>query len=328
MFSPAVVFILSRWYKRNELGLRLAYFICASSLSKVIGTLIASGIIATMDGILGYAAWRWLFFVEGGLTCMIAIPAFYLVPDFPTTPASWLTVEEQMLAQTRMVEDLHGLEKKDTQQSGLIEAFSDWTVWWLAIALTILDAALSFGDFFPTLVATLGYNETTTLLLCAPPWVLGVLTSLLIMWHSDSTRDRFWHILGPVSLGSIGFLLAISTMNTALRYISLFFMTQSTVTYVVSLAWVSNSIPGPPAKQAVALAFVNVFVGLGSVGTPYIWPAAWAPSYSKSFLICILAFSISITMLFVHRLYLIRLNKRAERKETTLGLPQGFRYIV
>ena len=112
---------------------------------------------------------------------MIAIPAFYLVPDFPTTPASWLTVDEQMLAQTRMVEDLHGLERKETQQSGLIEAFSDWKVWWLAIALTILDVALSFGDFFPTLVATLGYNETTTLLLCAPPWVLGVLTSLLIM---------------------------------------------------------------------------------------------------------------------------------------------------
>ncbi|KAL4071123.1 major facilitator superfamily domain-containing protein [Scleroderma yunnanense] len=328
VFSPAVVFILSRWYKRNELGLRLAYFICASSVSKVFGPLIASGIVATMDGILGYAAWRWLFFIEGGVTCMVAIPALYLVPDFPTTPASWLTVEEQMLAQKRMAEDLCGLEQKSSQQSGLVEAFTDWNVWWLAFALTILDVALSFGDFFPTLVATMGYSETTTLLLCSPPWVLGVITSLFVMRHSDSTRDRFWHTLGPVSLGVIGFVLATLTMNTTLRYLSLFFMTQSTVAYVVLLAWVSNSVPEPQSKQAVALAFVNVLVGLGATGTPYIWPATWGPSYSKSFLICILASIISILMLWVHRLHLIRLNRRAERKERALGLPKGFRYIT
>ena len=31
---------------------------------------------------------RWLFFIEGGLTCTIAIVSFYIIPDFPTTPAS------------------------------------------------------------------------------------------------------------------------------------------------------------------------------------------------------------------------------------------------
>ncbi|THU95195.1 MFS general substrate transporter [Dendrothele bispora CBS 962.96] len=32
--------------------------------------------------------------------------------------------------------------------------------------------ALSFNAYFPTLTATLGYSETITLWLCAPPWVL------------------------------------------------------------------------------------------------------------------------------------------------------------
>jgi len=45
-------------YKRDEVGLRMAYFICGSSVSKIIGSLVASGIIAAMDGILGFAAWR------------------------------------------------------------------------------------------------------------------------------------------------------------------------------------------------------------------------------------------------------------------------------
>ena len=39
--------------------------------------------------------------------------------------------------------------------------------------------------------------------------------------HSDITRDRFWHIAGLVSVGMMGFIIAISTMRTSLRYLSL-----------------------------------------------------------------------------------------------------------
>lgn len=119
--------------------------------------------------------------MEGAATCILAIPAFYLVPDFPTSPASWLTAEERSLAQARMIEDVHGLESNCVKQSGLVEAFTDWTVWWLAIALTFLNVSLSFGDFIPTLALTMGYSESVTLLLCAPPWVLGVTTAILFM---------------------------------------------------------------------------------------------------------------------------------------------------
>ncbi|KAL4069101.1 MFS general substrate transporter [Scleroderma citrinum] len=328
VFPPAIIFILSRWYKRDELGLRMAYFMCGSSISKVVGSLVASGIIAMMDGVLGIAAWRWLFFLEGAATCLLAVPAFYLVPDFPTSPVSWLTVEERMLAQTRMIEDVHGLELTSMKQSGLIEALTDWSVWWLAIALTILNVALSFGDFMPTLAATMGYNEAITLLLCAPPWILGVITSILIMRHSDATRDRFWHIFGPVSSAFAGFVVASLTMNTFLRYLSLFFMTQSTVTYTILLAWVSNSIPESASKRAVALAVVSSVAGLGDIGAPYIWPSAWGPTYSKSYTICILSFIVTTLMLWVHRLRLVWLNKTAEMREYALGLPRGFRYIT
>ena len=74
-YYPGVTFILSRWYvadclaislfrlrfsryKRDELGVRMAYLgfgVCFSSFS---GPLIVSGILATMDGKLGYSGWR------------------------------------------------------------------------------------------------------------------------------------------------------------------------------------------------------------------------------------------------------------------------------
>lgn len=104
---------------------------------------------------------------------------------------------------------------------GLIMAVLDWKVWWLALALTSMVISLSFNAYFPTLSATLGYNRTVTLLLCAPPWGFATLVAFAVTRHSDRVGDRFYHIAGSLGLGLVGFVIAISTMNTAARYVSL-----------------------------------------------------------------------------------------------------------
>ena len=45
-----------------------------------------------------------------------------------------------------------------------------------------------------------------------------------------------------------------------------FFMAQSQVSYMVVMAWVSNSIPDLSSKRAVALALVTMFGTLGYTG--------------------------------------------------------------
>lgn len=57
-FFPGALFLLSKWYKRNELGLRTALLYCGSLISNGFGALIASGILDGMDGVAGKAAWR------------------------------------------------------------------------------------------------------------------------------------------------------------------------------------------------------------------------------------------------------------------------------
>lgn len=125
--------------------------------------------------------------------------------------------------------------------------------------------SLSFNAFFPTLTATLGYGRTRTLLLCAPPWAFATIVAFSVTRHSDKTQERFWHIACPLALGVVGFVIAVSTMNTAARYISLFLMAQSYAGFITFLAWISNSFSRPPAKRAVALALINAFSQLGNI---------------------------------------------------------------
>ena len=125
---------------------------------------------------------RWLFFIEGSLTIVVAITAIFILPDFPTN-TRWLSPIEQKLAIRRMEED-GGSDEEDataasTQLSGLWQAISDWKVWWFSIALTSEVTALSFNAFFPTLTATLGFSHTVTLVLAAPPWFVAAFVAFI-----------------------------------------------------------------------------------------------------------------------------------------------------
>ncbi|KAI0722220.1 MFS general substrate transporter [Cerioporus squamosus] len=330
-FFPGALFLLSKWYKRSELGVRTAVLSCGSLISNAFGSLIASGILDGMEGKMGHSAWRWLFYIEGALTMFVAICAIFILPDFPSTSHGWLSPLEVRLAEKRLEEDVGVGDEEQTEGHGRFQGFTlaltDWKVWWLALALTSLVVSLSFNAFFPTLSATMGYNSTITLLLCAPPWVFATLVAFVMCRHSDRTKDRFWHIATSLSCGIVGFIIAISTMNLAARYISLFLMAQSYAGFIIFLAWISNSIARPPSKRAVALAFINAFSQLGNIAGSYVWPKAWGPTYAHSYAICISTNGLCIVMCYIFKRHLEKLNRDIERKEEEEGRPAGFRYI-
>ena len=47
-----------------------------------------------MGGVGGYSSWRWIFILEGLITILVGIAAFFFVTDFPAE-AKWLTDGER-----------------------------------------------------------------------------------------------------------------------------------------------------------------------------------------------------------------------------------------
>jgi signal transduction histidine kinase len=297
---------------------------------------MASGILSGLQGKLGHAAWRWLFFIEGALTIFVATVAIFILPDFPTT-TKWLSPQERALAIRRMEEDASGMgdNGEDSNNAsalqGLWMAVTDWRVWFMALALTALTVALSFNAYFPTLTTTLGFNRTVSLLLCAPPFVFAAIVAFCLSRHSDKVQERFFHIAGSMGLGLVGFIIAISTMNTAARYISLFLMAQMYASLVVMLAWISNSFPRPTAKRAVTLALINAFSQLGNVAGSYVWPSNWGMSYRNSYAICISCTGTALVMVWVFRMELQRMNRKLDEREREADVKASgvrFRYLL
>src|ERR1700709_1450904 len=85
-----------RFYKRHELQWRFNLFFSASIIAGAFSGLLAYA-IAHMDGIAGYSGWRWIFILEGIFTIIVAVAAYWLVPDWPETAKFLKPAERELL---------------------------------------------------------------------------------------------------------------------------------------------------------------------------------------------------------------------------------------
>lgn len=206
-------------------------------------------------------------------------------------------------------------------------------------------SSASVTNFFPTVVQTLGYPRVQTLLLTSPPYILAVICTFLNAWHADRTGERFWHIALPALVGIAAFILAAASRNTAARYLAMMLMLPGVYTgYVVQLAWISNSLPRPPAKRAAALAFINAVSNASSIYASYMYAQPTVPGEAIDLVVPMsvdcATLALAVAMAVLLRGVLRRLNAKLDRGEFVDGavnagaaIPgeaarKGFRFLV
>ena len=80
-------------------------------------------------------------------------------------------------------------------------------------------------------------------------------TALANAGHAGRTGERYFHVVLPLIVGAVAFILGTATTSLPSRYVSMMLMVPGVyIGCVVVLAWISNTLPRPPAKRAAALA--------------------------------------------------------------------------
>ncbi|KAH9906848.1 major facilitator superfamily domain-containing protein [Xylariomycetidae sp. FL2044] len=316
-YFPGCLYYLSCWYTRKELGLRTAMLYSGALISGAFSGLISAGITANMDGTRGLGAWQWLFIIEGVVTVVVAFAAYFILPNFPRT-TTWLSEEEKALAIWRLEEDIGEDDWIDREHQtlwhGAQQAFADMKTYVLLVILFGIVASGSVTNFFPAVVKTLGYNNVNTLLLTSPPYVLAVIASFANAWHADRTGERYWHVVIPQFFALAAFILAAATTSIAPRYVAMMLMVPGVYcSFVVALAWISNTLPRPPAKRAAALAFINAVSNASSIYASYMYEDAMAPRYIVAFCVNCGTTLMAIVGATVLRFILVRLNRKLDR---------------
>ncbi|KAH7362424.1 major facilitator superfamily domain-containing protein [Plectosphaerella cucumerina] len=314
-FYPGAVYILSIFYNRKEVATRIAILYTGNILATAFAGLIAAGVFHGMDNALGLAGWKWLFILQGAVTFVIAVVGYFILPDFPAT-TRWLTQEERDLAHNRMELDTTSNHGNTSTMDGLKQACKDPVVWLFCFMAHMHLAANGFKNFFPSVVKTLGFNTTISLVLTCPPYLIAGAVTIAVSWSSGKFNERTWHITVSKAVATLGFVLAAAVGNTAGRYVAMVIFTIGT--YGVNsliLGWCGSVCGQTKEKKAVAIGMVTTIMNISFIWTPYLWSSKDAPRYVPA-MAASSAFSIATALTaWVVKLIMKKKNKTLRNSE-------------
>ncbi|TKA82447.1 hypothetical protein B0A49_00046 [Cryomyces minteri] len=304
--------------------------ISSCTIANGFGGVLAAGVLSGLDGAKGLAGWRWLYVIEGAGTMFVGALAFWLLPDFPSTGRkSWLTEQEQRFAEWRLALAANGeTDENGSILQGLKDSVTDVKVWLLVAVQVCLLSSQTWTYFFPSIVQTLGYGTITSLLLTAPVYIFGFLTSLGNSLVAAHTGHRAILIMWPLTLDIIGNVMVIASHSTAIRYTGMFLMCCGSFSaFNVLEAWVGGTVPRTRTKRAVTYALVNMLGNLSNIYGSYFFPKHDSPQYVPGG-IALSCFALGgVAFAAILGLYLRYLNKKAAEAETEDGVVSTVEHV-
>lgn len=267
-FTPGVIFYISRWFPSSNRARAMSFFYIAAALASVIG-LPLSGALLNMDGILGHAGWRWLYFVEGVPAVALGFVVLKYLPD-GVSDAKWLSpAQGEWLSKTIADETARA---PGGHSAGWQRAFSDSKVWLLSL-FWLLQAFGTIGVtlFLPQILKKLsGESNFVVSLLSALPFLLACVLMYLNSRHSDARHERRLHLGLPLLISGFLLIASIYTGNPVATY-CLLLLAVGLNWAVTPVFWaVTTEYLAGGAAAAGAIALINAVANIAGVGLPPI----------------------------------------------------------
>jgi hypothetical protein len=241
-FIPDALLYLSYWYTNAELPMRVAFFYCASNGTAIVAAFLAFGILH-MRTVGGWAGWRWLFVLEGALTCIIGIISWFYLPPSPTETKSWFrgkdgwfTEREEIIMVNRVLRDdpakvcedriettgTHtdyskgGMHNRQGLTLKLLwDALMDYDLWPMyLISFTMLIPPNPPTAYLTLFLKSLGFDTFEVNLLTIPGYVLFLIQLVFWSWMSEKINNRMAIVLF-YSLWCFPILLALELLPSS-----------------------------------------------------------------------------------------------------------------
>ncbi|KAH6680028.1 MFS transporter [Plectosphaerella plurivora] len=329
-FFPGITLMTSSWYNKHESPMRMAIWHAGNTISNIISGFLAAAILTTMDNLAGLHSWQWFFLIEGAASILVALVAYWALPDWPHN-TRWLTEEEREMAQYRVLCSNGGIDEAvGGTWDGLWDAVKDPFTWYFCLMHFALVTAQAFKDFLPSIVNTFDFGKLTTYLLQAPPYAFSYAFACLCAWSAGRRQEHYWHIMVPIFVSAIGCALLISVANVGVRYFALFILIAGTYNGLnLQLSWETQVVPAPRSKKAALISIANCVSQCSHWFSPYFWPRAHEPFYRLGgglVLVGCLLVGVSATLV---RWRCVRGNKKLDEAEgwsEHSGNERGWRY--
>ncbi|CRK27232.1 hypothetical protein BN1723_006069 [Verticillium longisporum] len=315
-YFPAVAYILSMYYKRDERQYRISLFFSAASLAGAFGGILAYG-IGRMRGVVWENSWRWIFILEGIATVVIGVAAYFFVQNYPDT-AKFFTEPERKFVYARLAADSDATHAEPFTWAAVLSALKDPKCWLYGFGFHTMSLPLyTFSLFLPTIIRDLGYSSWRAQLLTVPVYAFSFATTLTVAIYSERLKQRAIFIAGSSFFAIIGYIMLLAnsdpTGRPGLSYAGTFFAAGGIYpATALVLSWPAINVSGQ-TKRAIGNAMQITIGNCGAILGTQLYRANDGPRFivGHSFALGYLAANILVCATL--RFILKRENTRREQ---------------
>ncbi|KAF6835053.1 phthalate transporter [Colletotrichum plurivorum] len=321
-FFPSCVYLLSTWYTRYEVGKRYSVFYLLGCVASAFAGILAYGLMQ-LNGREGLTGWRWIFIIEGVLTCALGVAGYWLLVDFPdSTRKSWsfLGERERAWIVARVNRDRGDANMPAFNLRRFLGAGTDWKIWAYAMIFfntTTVSYALAY--FLPIILqGNMGFDVGAAQCLVAPPYAFAGIVMFGTAWLGDKYKFRGPVILINMLFCIVGLPIMGFAQSSGARYFGVFLTTAGANSNVPAvMAYQANNIRGQ-WKRAFCSATLVSFGGVGGIAGSLLFREQDKPHYRPGMYACIACSLLTVVLVGVLTLDFRRQNRLAERGEKEL----------
>lgn len=302
---PAVMYIASSWYRKEELSKRISIIQFNTSTGPLISSFLQSAAYSGLNHVHGRSGWRWLFIIDGIISLPLAFFVFFLLPDIPRTQKpNWIFKEEELaLARARVPEEakIYATFKWVDIKSWI----GTWHVYFFSF-LFVLDglAGLPSSSMpywfksYPKIYTVQQINNYSATL-----YAVRIFVTVIMGFISDDyLKGRRYIVLAFNGLWMFGICVALAILpvhpadGDRSKRFAAYMLIGVYANGAQIWTWVNEATLGEPAKRAFAGATMNAFVYAFSAFVPILlFPTQDQPFVKKGNIACAV-FSIASTI--------------------------------
>lgn len=209
-FAPGIILFLTYWFPSAYRGQAYGWYYLGVPIALMLGGPFSGWLLQT-ESHTGLRNWQWMFLVQGGITVIVGLMAYFILVSHPQN-AKWLTNHEKQML-------IHALEADQQQavheQSSLKQVLMDWRVWrFVLIYFSIQMSVYGVLFYLPTKLSELLHTPVgiEVGLYSAIPWLLVLITLPILTRLADKKAN--WNMMTIYLLFCAATGIMLSTIIT------------------------------------------------------------------------------------------------------------------
>ena len=306
---PAILVLLSHWFPVQERARAYAFWMANLAISSIITQPLSGWIISISD-------WRTLFFVEGALPFLIALPLWLLFVKDRPHEAAWVTPAEREYIERSIAQD----RAHEPTPGPFRDIFTNSTIWRLVAVYFLIQVGFyGLNMWLPTVLKTLTKQGFGTIgLIAMLPYLTAIVLLFVNGWAADKTRRYALHVCLATVLGAISLVISVyvASSSIALSVAFICLAIGGALAYDGPF-WAAASRVLPVAMAGGAMGLINALGNLGGYFGPFL--GGYLQDRTGSFFATAILFACSLALAGILVLT-IRLREKP-RDSVTTGSP-------